>query len=90
MCAMAAARTGQPELAIEFLLMDSPMNRYIGNGVNSPRVDIPAYLPGNGGLLSAIAMMAGGWTGAGAGERVPGFPQNGRWKVQAEGFGVWL
>jgi len=90
MAAMAAARTGQAELVIDFLLMDSPMNRYIGNGVNSPRPDIPAYLPGNGGLLAAIAMMAGGWTGGPIGAQAPGFPRNGRWRVRAEGFGRWL
>ncbi len=90
MAAMAAARTGQPDLAIDFLLMDSPMNRYLANGANFQRTDIPAYLPGNGGLLSAIAMMAGGWTGLKDASPAPGFPKNGKWNLQAEGFGVWL
>ena len=63
-CAMAAARTGQPELAIDFLLLDSPMNTYLKNGCNFQRATapaVPAYFPGNGGLLAAVALMAGGW-----------------------------
>lgn len=41
------------------------------------------YFPSNGGLLLAIAMMAGGWDGS-SGE-APGFPKHG-WVVRAEGF----
>lgn len=88
-CAMAAARTGQPELAIDFLLMDAPMNKYLFNGVNYQRENVPAYFPGNGGLLSTIALMAGGWTG-GPGGPAPGFPKNGRWNVRVEGFREWI
>ncbi|WP_223149308.1 hypothetical protein [Pseudoduganella aquatica] len=41
------------------------------------------YFPSNGGLLLAVALMAGGWDGnAGA---APGFPKTG-WKVRAEGI----
>jgi hypothetical protein len=41
------------------------------------------YFPSNGGLLLAVALMAGGWDGQ-AGQ-APGFPKNG-WKVRAEGL----
>ncbi|MGH8855790.1 MAG: hypothetical protein ACREWI_16125 [Telluria sp.] len=41
------------------------------------------YFPSNGGLLLAVALMAGGWDGqTGA---APGFPKKG-WKVKAEGI----
>lgn len=41
------------------------------------------YLPGNGGLLSAVAMMAGGFTRDGATVDV-GFPA--AWGARTEGF----
>ncbi|HEY4330305.1 MAG TPA: glycoside hydrolase family 65 [Phycisphaerae bacterium] len=86
--AMCAARTLQPELAIDFLTMEAPTNRYLPNGCNFQRDNVPAYYPGNGGLLSAIAMMAAGWDQGptkpeGA---APGFPKDGKWNIRAEGF----
>ena len=89
MAALAAARTNQPEAAIDFLTMDAPMNRYLPNGCNFQRDNVPAYFPGNGGLLSAIGMMAGGWTG-GPISAHPGFPANGKWNIRAEKFGQWM
>ncbi|MGC5772119.1 glycoside hydrolase family 65 [Paenibacillus pabuli] len=85
MCAMTAARLGEPELAIDFLLMDATKNTYLPNGHNYQRPGLWAYLPGNGGLLTAIAMMAAGWKGAGEGEN-PGFPRDGSWSVKWEGL----
>jgi hypothetical protein len=83
--AMAAARTGQPELAVEALLKDSPRNHYDIQGINTGG-PCP-YLPGNGGLLYAVAMMAAGWDGA-PGRNAPGFPNNGNWSVRWEGLKV--
>ena len=61
--AMTAARLGQKDLALDLLLMDSPKNTYTLNGHNAqlPKADLPLYLPGNGALLLAIALLAGGW-----------------------------
>jgi len=81
--AMAAARTGQPELAVEALLKDSPRNQYDFQGINTGG-PCP-YLPGNGGLLYAVAMMAAGWDGAPE-RHAPGFPENGQWQVCWEGL----
>ena len=89
MAAMAAARTGQPELALDFLLLDTPKNRYLPNGHNYQRPDLPAYLPANGGLLAATALMCAGWTG-GPNESVPGFPKNGKWSVRWENLRQWM
>jgi len=89
MAAMAAARTGQPELALDFLLLDAPKNRYLPNGHNFQCADLPAYLPGNGGLLAATAMMCAGWTG-GPNESTPGFPQSGKWSVRHENLRQWM
>jgi protein-glucosylgalactosylhydroxylysine glucosidase len=80
--AMTAARVGEPSLAIDALLMDTPKNRYHPNGHNYQRPGLTIYLPGNGGLLSATAMMAAGWDGAPR-TSAPGFPRD-RWTVRAE------
>ena len=80
--AMTAARVGEPELAIDALLMDTPKNRYHLNGHNYQRPGLTIYLPGNGGLLSATAMMSAGWDGARS-TNAPGFPRTG-WTVRAE------
>lgn len=89
MAAMAAARTGQPELALDFLLLNAPKNRYLPNGHNYQRADLPAYLPANGGLLAAAAMMCAGWTG-GPDTDAPGFPGNGKWSVRHEYLRQWM
>ena len=73
MMAMTAARLGRPDQAIEALLVDSPKNHYLANGHNFQQPGLPLYLPGNGGLLFAAAMMAAGWQGAPQGH-APGFP----------------
>jgi hypothetical protein len=60
MMAMTAYRLGRLEDAIDLLLRDSPKNTYLPNGHNrqTGSNDLPLYLPGNGGLLLAAAMMA--------------------------------
>lgn len=80
--AMTAARLGEPALAVEALLMDTPKNRYLPNGHNYQRPGLTIYLPGNGGLLAAVAMMAAGWDGAPTAD-APGFPNEG-WSVHWE------
>ncbi|WP_058308392.1 hypothetical protein [Gracilibacillus massiliensis] len=74
MCAMTAARIGELELAVDFLLMEQDKNTYLINGHNYQHDALTAYLPGNGGLLTAVAMMATKW----------GFPDN--WKVECQGI----
>jgi hypothetical protein len=83
--AMTAARVGRPEIAIDALLMDVPKNRFLLNGHNYQNGRLPVYLPGNGGLLAAVAMMAAGWDGAPA-VPAPGFPHDGNWNVKFEGL----
>lgn len=82
MLAMAAARTGKPELAVDMLLHDSPGFQFDEHGLATGG-PFP-YFPSNGALLTAIAMMTGGWDGS-KGE-APGFPENGKWVVRYEGF----
>ncbi|MBN1125557.1 MAG: hypothetical protein JXA82_11150 [Sedimentisphaerales bacterium] len=83
MLAMTAARLGEPEKAVDVLFIESPKNRYLANGHNYQSSRLPLYLPGNGGLLTAVAMMAAGWDG-GPDRPAPGFPDNGKWNVQWE------
>lgn len=85
MIAMTAARVGRPDLAVRALMMDTPKNRYLNNGHNYQTESLPVYLPGNGGLLAAVAMMAAGWEGAPPGD-APGFPGDGNWVVRYEGL----
>ena len=89
MAAMSAARTGQPELAIQALFINSPKNRFHPNGHNYQRPSLTAYLPGNGALLAAISLMACGLEKDPANE-ASGFPKNGKWSVRAEGFQRWM
>jgi hypothetical protein len=65
MMAMTACRLGRYEDAVNLLLMDSPKNTYLSNGHNRQEGDaaLPLYLPGNGGLLLAAAMLAAGFDG---------------------------
>ncbi len=88
MTAMCAARSGEPELAVDALMIQAAKNRYHPNGHNYQRPGLTAYLPGNGGLLGAVAMMAAGWSN-GPSTPAPGFPKNGKWSVKSEGLRPW-
>ena len=82
--AMCAARVGEPDRAVDALLLDTPKNHYQTDGhVFQRAADLPLYLPANGGLLTAVAMMAAGWDGA-PHRNAPGFPNNGQWTVRWE------
>ncbi|MBQ6659338.1 MAG: glycoside hydrolase family 88 protein, partial [Prevotella sp.] len=86
MIAMTAARLGDPETALNALLIDTQKNTWLKNGHNFQTPDrLRIYLPGNGALLTAIAMMCAGWDGCTV-PLNPGFPQDGNWNVRWEGF----
>jgi hypothetical protein len=82
--AMAATRLGMPVKAIEALLMPIQTNTYLNNGHNYQDGRLSIYLPGNGGLLSAIALMCAGYDGCTV--KNPGIPKNNQWKVKWEGL----
>jgi hypothetical protein len=82
--AMTATRLGLPDKAIDALLMPVKKNTYLVNGHNYQDDRLRLYLPGNGGLLSAIALMCAGYDGCGRPD--PGIPKNGKWKVKWEGL----
>ncbi len=84
MTAMSATRLGLPEKAIDALFMDIKTNTYLVSGHNYKDDRLPVYMPSNGGLLTAIAMMCAGYDGTE--KDLPGIPKNGRWKVQWEGL----
>ena len=81
--AMTAARLEDPETAVAALLQDAPKNLVPPNGHNRQTDSLPLYLPGNGGLLAAVALMAAGWDG-GPDRHAPGFPAD--WTVAWEGL----
>lgn len=80
MLAMTAARLGKPKEAVDWLLHPTTLNEYTPNGFCAGW-----YLPGNGGLLWAVAMMAAGWDDAPP-QSAPGFPDDGSWVVKWEGL----
>jgi hypothetical protein len=84
MVAMTAARLNEPGKAVDALMMNVQKNTYLVNGHNYQDKRLRLYLPGNGGLLTAVAMMAGGWDGSDTDN--PGFPKDGKWKVKSEGL----
>ncbi|TDD95704.1 hypothetical protein [Flavobacterium cellulosilyticum] len=84
MTAMSAARLQMPEKAIDALFMNVITNTYLKNGHNYQSERLTLYLPGNGGLLTTIAMMCAGWDGTT--ENNPGFPKDGTWNVKWEGL----
>ena len=94
MLAMTAARLGEPERAVDALLLDTPKNHWALNGQVYQRPGLTIYLPANGGLLYATALMAAGWdslspagssvTGGAPKRNAPGFPDNGQWNVRWE------
>ncbi|OCX51688.1 hypothetical protein BEL04_16865 [Mucilaginibacter sp. PPCGB 2223] len=84
MTAMTATRLNMPEKAIDALFMPIMTNTYLSNGHNYQDKRLTLYLPGNGGLLAAVAMMCAGWDGCQV--KNPGFPKNGQWKVKWEGL----
>ncbi|MCR2783543.1 MULTISPECIES: hypothetical protein [unclassified Microbacterium] len=73
--AMTATRLGDPALAIDALLRDEQKNGYTVVGHNPQmRGILPLYLPGNGGLLLAVALL------------VQSHPAPEGWAWRAEGF----
>nr|WP_294790487.1 hypothetical protein [uncultured Mucilaginibacter sp.] len=84
MVAMTATRLQQPEEALEALFKNVTTNTYLVNGHNYQDKRLTIYLPGNGSLLSAIALMCAGYDGNT--EKNPGFPKNGQWVVRWEGL----
>lgn len=82
MMAMAAARSGELKLAIDLLMHPSSGFQFDEHGLATGG-PFP-YFPSNGALLTAVAMMCGGWDGS-SGD-APGFPKDETWTVRYEGF----
>ncbi|MBC7889470.1 MAG: hypothetical protein H7Z13_16455 [Ferruginibacter sp.] len=82
--AMTATRLCLPEKAIDALLMPVTTNTYLSNGHNYQDGRLTIYLPGNGGLLAAVAMMCAGYDECKTVS--PGIPKNSKWKVKWEGL----
>lgn len=81
---MNAVRLGEPEKAVNAILMDKRTNTYLPNGHNYQTPRLRCYLPGNGGLMTAVALMCAGYDGCKV--KNPGFPKDGRWDVRWEGL----
>lgn len=84
MTSMCATRLGIPQMAVDALIVPKRTNTYLVSGHNYQDTRLRLYLPGNGGLLTAVALMCAGWDGCT--ERNPGFPKDGTWDVRWEGI----
>jgi hypothetical protein len=84
MMAMTAARLGHADDAVNALLTNTQKNTYLKNGHNYQDGRLRIYLPGNGALLTAVAMMCAGWDGSSTVN--PGWPKDGKWNVRWEGL----
>ena len=82
MTAMTCARLGEADMAVDALLMPKRTNTYLVSGHNYQDQRLRLYMPGNGGLLTAVAMMCAGWDGCNT--STPGFPKD--WDVKWEGL----
>lgn len=85
MIAMCATRLGRSDIALDALLRGEAKNTYLANGHNQQVPHrMPLYLPGNGGLLMAAALLFGGWVdGEESPQRVE-LPAG--WVAAVEGF----
>ena len=77
--AMCATRTGEPEIAVEAMLSCQLDEIGCNDAGSYP------YLPANGAILFAAAMMTAGRNG----EHAPGFPTDGKWVVRQENIKGW-
>ena len=85
MTAMCAVRLGEPQMAVNVLLGSQRTNTYLVSGHNYQDSRLRLYLPGNGGLLTAVALMCAGWDNCQLGPN-PGWPKDGNWDVRWEGI----
>ncbi|HEU0226979.1 MAG TPA: hypothetical protein VFQ86_04525 [Arachidicoccus soli] len=81
--AMNATRLHLPDEAVDALFKKVTTNTYLPDGNNYQDSRLTIYLPGNGGLLSAIALMCAGFDGNTT--PTPGFNKK-HWKVKWEGL----
>jgi hypothetical protein len=85
MLSMCATRLGRADDAIDLLLREAQKNVYLANGHNLQVPNrMPLYLPGNGGLLMAAALLFAGWTDADGTRHTPELPAG--WVARTEGF----
>ncbi|SEE69991.1 hypothetical protein [Ruania alba] len=85
MIAMCATRLGRADVALSALLRPEDKNTHLPNGHNRQVPHrMPLYLPGNGGLLMATALLFGGWVDPDGVPRRVELPEG--WSVVAEGF----
>jgi hypothetical protein len=81
---MTATRLGLRNRAIDALFMPVQTNTWLPNGHNYQDERLRLYLPGNGGLLTAVALMCAGYDGCST--KNPGIPDDGTWTIKWEGL----
>ncbi len=85
MIAMCATRLDRSDIALDALLRPEAKNTYLANGHNQQVPHrMPLYLPGNGGLLMAAALLFAGWVDGDGSPRRVELPEG--WVAEVEGF----
>ena len=77
--AMTAARLGEPELAVDALLLEATKNDFLPNGHNRQTPSLPSTCRATAACCAAVALMAAGADGV-----APAFPRD--WTVRHEGL----
>lgn len=83
MLAMNSVRLGDVDAAVRYLVHEYFQFDDVGMPIGSEGKAPTPYFPGSGGLLQAVAMMAGGWGGEDTGF-VAAFPRD--WMARVEKF----
>ncbi|KAJ9205261.1 Six-hairpin glycosidase-like protein [Paecilomyces variotii] len=83
MLAMNSVRLGDVDAAVRYLVDEYFQFDDVGMPIGSEGKAPTPYFPGSGGLLQAVAMMAGGW-GEEDKEFVPAFPRD--WMARVDNF----
>ena len=91
---MPVVHLNKPQQEIDAMILSVQENTFFVNGHNHRDKRLRLYLPGNGGLLSAVSMMAAGWDGSASDN--PGFPKEGKRNVKwdssecrSQSFGIY-
>ncbi len=82
--AMNATRVMRPDVAVRALTVNDREDLLLPSGNNYRSDRLRTYMPANGGLLLAAALMCAGWDGCPVDN--PGFPKDGTWEVRWEGL----
>jgi hypothetical protein len=85
LCRFVMMRLGwESSAVVDMMMRNETKNIYSANGHTFEALGLPCYLRGNGGLLSAVAMTAGGYLVGQGRAKAVGFPKS--WGARSGDF----